>query len=120
MDLKTKQSVGFAFINMTHALYILDFFLEFNQFRWAEAMPECYSKKTCQIVYANMQGMDEIKAELKDKNVMKKNDKSFTEFANCWASETTTAPLLSVNMLIIRPIIPPTLTAIGMRSVWLF
>jgi len=54
MDLKTKQSVGFAFINMTHSLYIMDFFLEFNCFKWSDAMPECYSKKHSQIVYANM------------------------------------------------------------------
>jgi hypothetical protein len=45
MDLKTHQSVGFAFINMTHPLFILDFFLEFNCFKWCSAMPECYSKK---------------------------------------------------------------------------
>ena len=39
-------------------------------------MPECYSKKHSLIVYANMQGMSEIKKELRDKNIMKKNDKS--------------------------------------------
>ena len=76
MDLKTHQSVGFAFINMTHPLFILDFFLEFNCFRWCEAMPECYSKKHSLIFYANMQGLYEIKKGLGDKNIMKKNDKS--------------------------------------------
>ena len=30
MDLKTQCSVGFAFINMLHPLYILDFYLEFQ------------------------------------------------------------------------------------------
>jgi len=76
MDLKTRYSVGFAFINMIHPLYILDFYLEFNCFKWSEAIPECFSKKHSQIVYANMQGMGEIKRELKDKNIMKKNDRS--------------------------------------------
>lgn len=41
MDLRTHQSVGFAFINMTHPLFILDFFLEFNYMKWSDAMPEC-------------------------------------------------------------------------------
>lgn len=74
MDLKTQCSVGFAFINMLHPLYILDFFLEFNQIRWSEHVQQCNSTKLGEIVYANMQGIDEIKKELLDKNIMKKND----------------------------------------------
>ena len=74
MDLKTKFNVGFAFINMIHPLYILDFYLEFNAMRWNEKIADCNSQKYCEIMYANMQGLTEIKRELADKNIMKKND----------------------------------------------
>jgi hypothetical protein len=74
MDLKTKYNVGFAFINMLHPLYILDFYLEFNAMKWNEKVAECNSQKYCEIMYANMQGLTEIKKELNDKNIMKKND----------------------------------------------
>ena len=30
VDLKTKLNVGFAFINMTSPIFILDLYLEFN------------------------------------------------------------------------------------------
>lgn len=39
-------------------------------------MPECYSKKHSQVIYANLQGFESIKKELRDKNIMKKNDRS--------------------------------------------
>lgn len=74
MDLTTKCNVGFAFINMIHPLFILDFFLEFHCQKWSETVPQCNSQKYCEIMYANMQGIDEIKKELRDKNIMKKND----------------------------------------------
>jgi hypothetical protein len=74
MDLKTKYNVGFAFINMIHPLFILDFYLEFNAMKWNEKVAECNSQKYCEIMYANMQGLTEIKSELNDKNIMKKND----------------------------------------------
>ena len=34
----------------------------------------CNSSKRGEIVYANMQGMEQIKKGLRDKNIMKKND----------------------------------------------
>ena len=74
MDLKTSCSVGFAFLNFTDALYILDFYLEFHCMKWSEVIANCNSTKYVEIVYANMQGIDEIRKELKDKNIMKKND----------------------------------------------
>mmetsp|Transcript_4593 Transcript_4593/g.6984 ORF Transcript_4593/g.6984 Transcript_4593/m.6984 type:complete len:134 (+) Transcript_4593:3489-3890(+) len=74
MDLKTQCSVGFAFINFVDPWYILDFYLEFHCMKWSEAIPNCNSTKYVEIVYANMQGIDEIKKELLDKNIMKKND----------------------------------------------
>ena len=74
MDLKTQCSVGFAFINMLHPLYILDFYLDFNFMKWSDVVPYCNSNKNAEILYANMQGIDEIKKELRDKNIMKKND----------------------------------------------
>lgn len=76
MDLKTQCSVGFAFINMLHPLYILDFFLEFHQIRWSDHVPLCNSGKYGEIVYANVQGIEQIKQQLYDKNIMKKNDQN--------------------------------------------
>ena len=74
MDLKTQCSVGFAFINFTDALFILDFYLKFHCMKWSDVIKNCNSTKYVEIVYANMQGIDEIKKELLDKNIMKKND----------------------------------------------
>ena len=82
IDLKTRQSVGFAFINMTHPLFVLDFYLEFNNLKWSDVDPECYSKKMCQIVYANVQGLPEIYSELQGKHIMQKNDKSIKPIFN--------------------------------------
>jgi len=58
MDLKTQCSVGFAFINMLHPLYILDFYLEFQQIHWSDHVPLCNSTKYGEIVYANVQGIE--------------------------------------------------------------
>ena len=76
IDLKTSCSVGFAFINFLHPLYLLEFFLEFDRIKWNDVMPQCRSSKQCEIVYANVQGLSCIKKQLQDKNLMKKNDKS--------------------------------------------
>jgi len=73
-DVKTQCGVGFAFINMVHPLFILDFFLEFNCIKWSEKIDKCNSNKYCEITYANVQGIKEITQELSDKNVMKKAD----------------------------------------------
>ena len=59
---------------MIHPLYILDFFLEFNCIKWSEKIEKCNSNKYCEITYANVQGINEIKAELSDKNIMKKTE----------------------------------------------
>ena len=75
-DLKTQCGVGFAFINMTHPLFVLDFLLEFNCIKWSEKIEKCNSNKYCEITYANVQGIEEIKMELSDKNVMKKTEDS--------------------------------------------
>lgn len=37
---------------------------------------KCNSTKYCEITYANMQGIEEIKKEYLDKNVMKKTESS--------------------------------------------
>jgi hypothetical protein len=73
-DVKTHCGVGFAFINIIHPLYILDFFLEFNCMKWSDKIEKCKSNKYCEITYANVQSIEEIKNELGDKNIMKKND----------------------------------------------
>lgn len=76
-DIKTKCAVGFAFINFLSPLYILDFFLEFNCIKWADKIEKCNSTKYCQITYANMQGIEEIRKEYSDKTIMKKNQLDF-------------------------------------------
>ena len=65
---------------MIHPLFILDFYLEFNCIKWSEKIPNCYSNKYCEITYANVQGIDEIKLELSDKSVMKKQDPKLKPF----------------------------------------
>lgn len=42
--------------------------------KWADKIEKCNSNKYCEITYANVQGIQEIKKELSDKNVMKKTD----------------------------------------------
>lgn len=74
MDLKTQSSVGYAFINFIDPMFIPDFYLTFQQIIWSDFMPYCNSNKRGEIVYANMQGMEQIKKGLRDKNIMKKND----------------------------------------------
>jgi len=71
-DLKTQCCVGFAFINFVDAIFIVDFYLYFNCIKWSDFIRRCNSNKHCEITYANVQGIDEIKAELMDKNIMKK------------------------------------------------
>jgi hypothetical protein len=72
--LKTQCGQGFAFINFVHSIFILDFYLEFNCIKWSEKIEKCNSNKYCQITYANVQGIEDIKAELSDKNIMKKTE----------------------------------------------
>lgn len=57
-----------------HPIFILDFYLEFNCIKWSEKIEKCNSNKYCQITYANVQGIEDIKAELSDKNIMKKTE----------------------------------------------
>lgn len=71
-DVKTQCGVGYAFINFLSPLFILDFFLEFNCIKWSDKLEKCNSTKYCEITYANMQGIEEIRKEYSDKNVMKK------------------------------------------------
>lgn len=53
-DVKTQCGLGFAFINMIHPMFILDFFLEFNCIKWSEKVAKCNSNKYCEITYANV------------------------------------------------------------------
>lgn len=73
-DLKTQCGQGFAFINFLDSIFILDFYLEFNCIKWSDKIEKCNSNKYCQITYANVQGIEDIKAELSDKNIMKKTE----------------------------------------------
>jgi hypothetical protein len=58
MDLKTQNSVGYAFINFIDPLFILDFYLSFQRIKWSAFMPNCNSAKLAELVYANMQGIE--------------------------------------------------------------
>ena len=73
-DMRTQKGVGFAFINLLHPAYIIEFFLEFHCIKWSEYIQNCNSTKYCEISYSNVQGIHEIKAELEDKYAMKKED----------------------------------------------
>ena len=53
-DLKTQQGVGFAFINMVHPVYIIEFYLKFNGIKWCEKIAKSNSTKLCEITYANV------------------------------------------------------------------
>ncbi len=53
-DLRTQCGVGFAFINMIHPIYILDFYLEFNCIKWSDKIAKCNSNKYCEMTYANV------------------------------------------------------------------
>jgi hypothetical protein len=72
MDLKTRYNRGYAYINFTDPLFILDFYLEFQGLRWNERFKDCHSTKQCSLFYANIQGKDMNIASLQDKNIMKK------------------------------------------------
>lgn len=74
MDLKTQCSVGFAFINFEHPIFILQFYLVFQKALWSSIVSNCKSNKQCELVYANVQGLDEIKQELRGKEIMKKRE----------------------------------------------
>jgi len=59
---------------MIHPMYILDFFLEFNCIKWSQKIEKCNSSKYCEITYANVQGINEIKAEFTGKTIMKQTE----------------------------------------------
>ena len=73
-DMRTQKGVGFAFINLIHPAYIIEFFLEFHCIKWSEYIQNCNSTKYCEISYSNVQGIEEIKEELEDKYAMKKEE----------------------------------------------
>jgi len=53
-DMRTKKCVGFAFINLIHPAYIIEFYLEFNCAKWSEIVQNCQSSKYCEISYSNV------------------------------------------------------------------
>ena len=71
-DMRTQKGVGFAFINLIHPAYIIEFYLDFNCIKWSEYIENCNSTKYCEISYSNVQGIQEIKMELEDKYAMRK------------------------------------------------
>ena len=79
-DLKTQGSVGFAFINFLHPVCVLRFYREFHGVFWSALIDGCNSPKKCQIVYAAQQGLKEIRAELRGKEIMKKREQAVRPF----------------------------------------
>jgi hypothetical protein len=59
---------------MAHPIFIIEFYLKFNGIKWCEKIVKSNSTKLCEITYANVQGLEEIKLELQDKKAMKKQD----------------------------------------------
>ena len=52
IDFKNKCNMGYAFINFIDAVYIFDFFQQFDGQKW-----ECFnSDKICRITYGRIQG----------------------------------------------------------------
>lgn len=76
MDLKTLYNRGYAYINFIHPIFILDFYLEFQNLRWSERFTSCNSAKTCALFYANVQGKQNNIMSLQNKNIMKKMEDS--------------------------------------------
>jgi len=54
IDLKTLCNRGYAYINFTHPIFLLDFYLEFQGLRWNQHFRNCNSQKTCVLHYANI------------------------------------------------------------------
>jgi len=73
IDLKTGCNAGYAFINFTHPFFILEFFLEFQDFQWCKHFPESASKKECKLAMAHMQGKEQLFEHHQNKNIMAKS-----------------------------------------------
>ena len=56
-------------------MHILSFFLEFQSVEWSKHFPnDCKSTKISSLVFANIQGKDELIKHHFDKNIMKKTE----------------------------------------------
>ena len=65
IDFKNKCNMGYAFINFTHAVYIVDFFLQFDSKKW-----EVFnSDKICKITYGRIQGKAALENNFANMNV---------------------------------------------------
>ena len=58
--------MGYAFVNFVHHLFILDFHKDFHGRKWHMFN----SKKRCDIKYARLQGLEELKKHLQSSCVM--------------------------------------------------
>jgi len=74
IDLKTFCNRGYAYINFTDPMLLLDFYLEFQSLKWNVLFQSCNSQKTCMLHYAYVQGKDANIAMLANKNIMKKEE----------------------------------------------
>lgn len=60
IDLRTGCNSGYAFINFTHPFFILEFYLEFQDFEWSLLFQESSSEKVCKLAMAHMQGKESL------------------------------------------------------------
>lgn len=76
MDLKEGNNLGYAFINFTNSLFIMDFFLQFQCLSWSKVLglQKCQSTKICDLIFAKIQGRDNLRKHHEGKNILKKND----------------------------------------------
>jgi RNA recognition motif 2 len=72
IDFVNKCNVGYAFINMIHPLYALEFYSEYHKIDWA-----CYnSEKVCCISYARIQEKQALIQHFQLSKVMSHQDQS--------------------------------------------
>ena len=54
VDLAARSNIGYAFINFTSALAVIDFYEKFHEHVWEN------STKTCQVSFGRLQGMEAL------------------------------------------------------------
>eukprot|EP00727_Mastigamoeba_balamuthi_P010740 m51a1_g6289 putative protein mei2-like 4-like (670) ;mRNA; r:247462-251089 len=66
IDWKNRCNVGYAFINMVCVEYIAPLFLEFHNKKWERFN----SEKVCEIVYARIQGLEQLIDHFKNSSLL--------------------------------------------------
>jgi len=56
IDKDSNANMGYAFINMTDKLYVIEFYTKFHNYKW----PHACSTKICEVSFARIQGYKEL------------------------------------------------------------